>query len=110
MAIQPPLPEKRPDDSYDYHEVRDWLNHMYERDDRDVLGKFKTGGDPDAEYRDFWHFVCDRTEIGNGCLFIMYEEWTEDANDWQKEIIEQYLKNFGEGEQGDREIQFWVEW
>lgn len=106
--VQPRLPDPRPDGSYDYHEVRDWLNHMYERDDRDVLGKFN--GNIDAEYRDFWHFVCENAEIHNGCIFTMYEEWAEDAEDWQKEIIEQYMKNFGTGNDGDREIQFWVEW
>jgi hypothetical protein len=61
-------------------------------------------------YQDFWHFVCDQTEIHNGGTFVMSDEWMDCAEDWQKEILERYLSEFGTNSYGCREIEFEVSW
>jgi hypothetical protein len=63
---------------------------------------------PKPPYQDFWHFVVEQTELSNGSMFTMSDDWLEYAEGWQKTILEYYLSEFGEGE--EREIQFQVNW
>jgi len=86
---------------YDYFKCRDYLEEKYGYKERDLYN-----------HRDFWYFVydCDGGYITNGGFFTMLEEWGEDAEDWQKQILGYYMDEFGEGEPGNREITFWLEW
>lgn len=64
---------------------------------------------PEPEYQNFWHWIIDRYEIHNGCEITFYES-EPPAKDWQKEIYMRYIEEFGEGEIGNREINFYVSW
>lgn len=86
------------------------LEEEYKYNERDLLGKFTEDGDLEREYRDFWHFVIEKADITNGCIFVMHEEWAEGAEGWQVEILQRYLHHFGDGENGNRHIEFWVAW
>lgn len=69
---------------------------------------------PEPPYQDFWHFVLSRTEIHNGGMFTMSDIWFDgvsELEDWQKQILEYYLSEFGEDNGYDeREILFKVSW
>jgi len=64
---------------------------------RDTLGKFakplKKNWE-EIEYRDFWHFLCDKQEVHNGCDIWMLDEGDEP---WQTEIVNCFLDEFGDG-------------
>lgn len=82
-----------------YHECEEYIGHKLGYELRDTLGSC---GKKNVEYRDFWHFILDRRDIHNGCEFRMPSP-TEAKKDWQKVILEEFHKEFGEGP-------YWVEW
>ena len=107
-------PLKKSIPRYDYHECCNYLQDKYGYNERDYYGHFKDGKfNKDVEYCDFWHwFIAHSYVPTNGSVVIMYEEWGEGLSDddWRKIIINHYLDEFGEGEFGNRSIEFWVEW
>jgi len=106
-------PVKRVHEYYDYNECRNYLEEKYGYDERDYANKLTARGigskadDDSVPYQDFWHYICDCTDIYNGCDFTMYSDWMDDAEDWQKEILQHYFDEFGD-ENG--EIEFNVLW
>jgi hypothetical protein len=61
------------------------------------------------EYQDFWHFLLDHHEIYNGGFFTMNKDiLMEEADDWQKEILQHYFGEFDPSNKG--EIEFYVSW
>lgn len=102
-------PTKKTVQFYDYVECSNHLQKKYSYDERNYAGKKFNGKKDDAPYQDFWHFVLYKTDLGNDSYFTMDNSWLKDAKEpWQKEILERYLSEFGEGK--DREICFHVWW
>jgi hypothetical protein len=107
--LKKPRPKTRR--AYDYNECRDWLEVKYGYDERDYARRYDDGGhDATAPYRDFWHFVLDMEQVHNGCYITIKEDWLEDAEPWQQEIVNHYLRHFGRVVDGIRQAAFWVEW
>ncbi len=85
----------------------------------DFAGRW-TSGDRNAPLQSFWHWIIETEDIHNGCYIYMCEEWKEEAEDWQIQIIDWFLEEFGEDEFGRVEVgqkglgkigvDFWVEW
>lgn len=101
-------PVKHTHEYYDYHECRDYLESKHDYNERDYAGWLD---DKSLPYQDFWHFVCDMGDISNDSPFTMCEWWGgEGAADWQVDILDHYLDEFGEGEPGERMIEFYVSW
>ena len=72
----------------------------------DYYNELKKGEPP---YWDFWHFILDHCGIyGNGCDFTMYKDLMEEAEPWQKEILQHYFDEFDQDNTG--EIEFNVSW
>lgn len=60
-------------------------------------------------YQDFWHFIIDSNDIHNGCEFTMHKDYMmEDAEPWQKEILQHYFDEFDAD--GIGYIEFYVWW
>lgn len=49
------------------------------------------------EYQDFWHWLCDVVNPQRGGTMELYEGIEDGAEDWQKQILDLYLKEFGRG-------------
>ncbi len=60
-------------------------------------------------YCDFWHWLCDEHEIYNGCTFYMWFDDLEKKEDWIKEILEAFRRNFSEYVEDDM-LFFEVNW
>lgn len=107
-------PKKKTWHLFDYIECNLFIENKYEINTRDYAGKFtsseQTSGVSSAPYQDFWHFVLDKAPISNGCIMTMCEWWFDGAEVWQREIGMMFLDEFGEGENGDRSIEFYVWW
>lgn len=91
-------------------ECRGYLEEKYGFDESDYFGMFKDGKINDGvEFASFWHWVCDNFEVNNGST-ITFGNWDlgRAEENWQKTILEYYLKEFGEGP--DREVTFEVSW
>ena len=107
-------PTKTTKVSFDYHECVEYIQDKYKCDIRDYAGQFNNHDRKDpltvelVPYWDFWHFVLDQTEIHNGCYFYFSKDWSEDAEDWQKEIINMFFEEFGE--EGEDDMELWVSW
>lgn len=96
-------PTKKEYAYYPYNECAKYIEHLMGiKDIRDVDGKFY--GNEAAEYKDFWHFLLDKKDIHNGCAIQICMEDADGAEDWQREIVELFVKEFGEG------AYYWVEW
>ena len=91
---------------YNYFECRDYLQKKYGYDENNY------GKKPNKKYsNDFWgDFVVlvMAPHITNGSFFQMTNEWLIGSEDWQREILERYLSEFGTGE--NRVIDFYVAW
>ena len=103
-------PEKIKFELNDYHKCRDWLQRRYNYDERNYANCTLTASEDDTPYQDFWHFVIDMGNPHNGSILWMHNEWRENAEEWQVEILDRYLDHFGEGEGENRYARFWVEW
>jgi hypothetical protein len=58
-------------------------------------------------YLDFWHFIIDHNEIHNDCDFVMYKELMDDAEPWQREILQHYFDEFDPDDTGEIEFHVW---
>jgi hypothetical protein len=103
-------PTKKTTKFLDYIECRNYLNQKYKCDQDNYAGcNYGTDGKASAPFQCFWHFIIEISNLSNGSFFYMNYEWLDMAEeDWQKEILERYLSEFGEGK--DREIKFYVSW
>ena len=98
-------PIKKVSECFDYHECAEYIEKKLGYNLRDTLGKFaKSPYDDSIEYRDFWHFFYDTQNIHNGCYVVIGSDWLETANEWQKEIINAFIEEFGDTQY------YWVEW
>jgi hypothetical protein len=85
------------DPYWDYHQVISYIENKYQIDTRDCAGKHT--GNPDAEYQDFWHWICDRYDINNGSFFELDIADGLDYDGtypWVKDILTKLLDEFGE--------------
>ena len=106
-------PTKQTKTCYDYHQCRNYLQDKYGYNERDYANRFKKPYNASAPYQDFWHFVLEMApNITNGSFFVMDEYWLDEAShEWQKQILNYYLDEFGEYEDtGSRTIEFYIEW
>ena len=112
-----PTEQTRIEKFFDWSECIDYIEEKHDITIRDYAGKWassranKTGERNDnAPYQDYWHFVYELYQFDRDSFFYMDNDVLEDAaaEDWQNEISEMLLSEFGEGE--DREIRWWVEW
>lgn len=87
-----------------YHECAKYIESKLGYDLRDTLGKFKNSYLPSVEYRDFWHFIIDTQSPSNGDYIYIDSGLKEDAEPWQIEIIDRFIKEFGDDQE------YWVEW
>lgn len=103
-------PSKKTIEYLDYHECQTYIEAKYDIEVRDYDGALKYNPDgtrvnPEAEYKDFWHWVIDRYSIHNGCFFTMDIDLLNDSNPyWVQEILKMFFDEFGD------EIDFFVEW
>lgn len=95
-------------------DMKGWIDEKYGINQRDYAGRHKGGLDASKPYQDFWHFQMDSVINLNGndsYSSINLEYQLEAAEeDWQKEIAQMWLDEFGEyvDEYGD--IELWVSW
>jgi hypothetical protein len=76
--------------AHDWNKVEEYIEKKYKVE----LRGYKP--EVDSQYRDFWHWLLDKTEIHNGTFFYLPEDYEGDADWWQKEIMEMILKEFPE--------------
>lgn len=95
----------------DYHQCRDYLQAKHGYNERDYARHFH-GADAatnDRPYQDFWHWVCDICCPENGGTITLSDYLLDSCKEpWQREILERYLSEFGEGQ--DRSCTFVTEW
>lgn len=90
---------------YDFNKCTRYIEEKYGINTRDYAGMFKNGEvNCEVEYQDFWHWIMDNKDIHNECFFELLEHDKWNMNDWQKEILQLYIDEFGE------EIEFYVWW
>lgn len=78
--------------AYEWNAVQEYIEAKYGVE----LRGYKRGVDGhDDKYRDFWHWILDKTEIGNGTFFYLPEDYG-DADWWVKEILGMILTEFPE--------------
>lgn len=103
---KPQLKQQKP--AYDWSECEDYIKKKYKKDIHDWAAHCKY---PEKPYQNFWHFIYDICEVGgNGCyLNIPFYQLldNETTEDWQKEIIRIFMKEF---ESDEGVYRFWVEW
>lgn len=80
----------------------------YTKEQKKALNYYEKLMKKEPPYLDFWHFILDHHDIHNGSYFTMDKELMEDAEDWQKEILQHYFDEFDPKDTG--EIEFWVAW
>lgn len=98
-----PKIKKRTIEYWDWNECTKWVEHKLGYPIRDTLESFKLKWPNDIEYRDFWHLVVEYCDVNNpGEIYLDVLEGAK-LKDWQKEILQCYLDEFGEGP-------YWVEW
>lgn len=107
----------------DWHDVESFIEEKYNCCLRDWAGKFHrpegVAYSDDVEYLDFWHVICDMSEIHNGCEFTLslnpddYDPERIGAmgnkTDWVKQILTFIKDEFGEHADGDY-LDFYVDW
>lgn len=103
MQTELPKPRKRTMTYFDYFEVAKYVEGVLGYDLRDTLGKYKSDGNIDAEYRDFWHWLIDQVGISNGSFahipFLGDYEDCEDEDmipEWVKPILKVFNEVIGE--------------
>ncbi len=98
-------PIKHTIEYYDYYECVNYINKKYKVNIDDFAGHWgKDVHNPDVPFQSFWQYIVDTKGIHNGCYMDMYEEWKEDAETWQIQIIDWFLEEFG------YDITFYVSW
>ncbi len=84
--------------AYDYNQIAKYIEEKYNIKLRD----FENG-------RDFWRFLLDRCDIHRGCYIYISDETGDGAEQWQKDIINIFLKEFGKWRNGTA-VRCWVDW
>lgn len=87
---------------YDYNECAQFIEPKLGYKIRDTLGKFR--GNINAEYRDWWHFLIREVDVHNGCFIQIDSSLLDAGNDWQNEITQVFISEFGE------DSDYYVEW
>lgn len=104
-------PTPRTKIAYDYNECSAYLEDKYHYDERDYAGRRGPPRNNSKPYWNFWHFLIAQIgDMHNGSYFTMHDEMKDGAEPWQCEILERYLSEFGVEKDGQRFIEFWVEW
>jgi hypothetical protein len=94
--------------AYDYLECCHYLEKKYGYDERDYAGKHKKGAKEGTPYLDFWHWVMEHYDVGNGKYITFHKEGLDGMEPvWIKEIYSHYIEEFAD-ESG--ELVMWVEW
>jgi hypothetical protein len=102
-------PKQQIDKFYDYMKCRDYIEKKYGYKTRNFANCKYTGKPDDAPYQDFWHYLCDRMGVQNGCTFELDINDIDNAEEgWQKKIILDFLNEFGTGK--NQAVTFHVEW
>lgn len=92
-------PKKQTHRYYDYHECRDYLQKKFGYDERDYAKIYNNGKyDKDIECLDFWYWLCEHSEIHNGCFVYFSKENLDDldGDEWVKEIYGHYIDEFAD--------------
>jgi hypothetical protein len=86
-------PERKVFESaYEWNAVQEYIEKKY---GVELRGYKRNVDGHDDKYRDFWHWLLDRTSISNGTFFYLPEDYG-DADWWQIEIMKMILKEFPE--------------
>ena len=88
----------------DFLEAKKWVNTILGYDIRDVNDCAGQGYNADVPYLDYWHYITDFQNVSNGGTIYISSEMNEDCEDWQKEITECFVGEFGEDQA------YWTEW
>lgn len=85
---------------YYYNDIINYIQHKY---------NIRTRGykrEVDGKYKDFWHWILDKSgSINNGCfIYLPSIEEVEEEEWWQKEILQLIVNEFGDN------LKVWVEW
>lgn len=91
-------------EAWDYNKCADKIEEVLGYKLRDTLGKHGKSESKEVEYRDFWHFIGDNCEPHNGSIICIGSELKDGAKNWQKEIIDAFVEQFGDDQE------YWVEW
>lgn len=96
---------------YSWNKCVEYLEEKHSMKIRDYAGHFGEPRNYDAPYQDYWHFVYEYYEFNRNSFFYMDNDLLDPYDgieDWQKEITEMFLSEFGKGD--NRQIRFWVSW
>lgn len=94
---------------YDWDECVKYVQKKYDFKITDFAGKFKDEKvNHDVEYQNFWHWLCEFSEIHNGGTFCMWKDtWESLEEGWIKTIYGYFIEEFAD-EAGA--IEFEVSW
>jgi hypothetical protein len=100
QAVFKPSPKQVPFYAYNWGEIEDYLRYKYKRDIRDWGGRWENGAYvPETPDLDFWAFVQQRIDVGNGVFTPFHPKYwavEQDTQPWQKEICDILVVEFGE--------------
>ena len=93
-----------------------FIDEKYGINQRNYAGKTYAHGSEgyDKPYQDFWHYQMDNSvhfpaNDSFGHINLQYQ--LDDAKeDWQREIAQLWLDEYGEFADSDGEIELWVSW
>ncbi len=98
-------PELQSRGAYEYSDCVEWVEQKLGYDIRNVLNSHSPENiKKNIEYRDWWHFLIDYEDVHNGCYIMIRRDLMEYGNDWQNEITQKFLDEFGE------DAEYWVDW
>ena len=91
--------------AYEYSDCAKWVEQKLGYDIRNTLGNRSPEGFKERrEYRDWWHFIIDYLDVRNGCYISIEKDLLENGNNWQNEITQAFIDEFGE------DAEYWVWW
>lgn len=100
--------------AYQWRDVEEWVLHRTGRAMRDWAGKFSKKRDDyeKVPYQDLWHWICDRSDIHNGCYFylILDDQEIEDTDTEHLFIREIFAVLREEFPEAEGEMYCWVSW
>lgn len=86
----------------DYRECTEFVEKKYNIKTGDYAGRYSEKRSIEElnaiPYQDFWHWICDACGVSNGGTITLSSEleWAI-KEPWQKEILDLYVKEFGDG-------------
>lgn len=92
--------------AYNWLEAEKWIEQKLGKPLRDYGCKFKgPNKDMNNPYWDYWHYILETQDVNNPCYIYISSEWlNDDDEDWQKEITQAFVDEFGD------ESEYYVEW